>query len=149
MDESRPDGAWKATRQEIPAITVPALFERQVRQTPDTIAVIGGDWRLTYADLNRRANRLAHALIARGVGPERIAGIHIPRSIDMFVAILAVLKAGAAYLPLDCEYPAERVTFMANDATPDAVLCHGGSGAVIESPRPAATAPTRGRPAER
>lgn len=77
---------------------------------------------LTYRELNRRANRLAHALIARGVGPEQAVALRLPRSAELVVAVLAVLKTGAAYLPIDPDYPAARITYMLEDARPAVVL---------------------------
>ncbi|NEE20492.1 AMP-binding protein, partial [Streptomyces sp. SID7499] len=71
---------------------------------------------------NERANRLARLLMARGAGPERVVGLALPRSTELVVALLAVLKSGAGYLPLDPEYPAERISFMLADAAPDVVL---------------------------
>ena len=102
----------------VPAVSLPVLFQTQVHATPEAVAVVCGDVMLTYAQLNARANRLAHALIANGVGPEQIVALALPRSASMIVAVLAVLKAGAAYLPLDPDYPAERITFMLTDAAP-------------------------------
>ena len=91
------------------------LFEEQVARTPDSIAVRYGDDSLTFAELNRRANRLAHWLRAAGVGPNVLVGIFIERSVAMIVAMLAIVKAGGAYLPLDLDYPAERLSFMLED----------------------------------
>ncbi|MBV6697676.1 non-ribosomal peptide synthase/polyketide synthase [Kitasatospora aureofaciens] len=106
----------------LPAATLPALFEAQVRATPDAPALVAGDRTLTYAELNARANRCAHALIARGAGPERLVGLALPRSVEQVVAVLAVAKAGAAYLPVDPEYPKARIAHMLADARPVLVL---------------------------
>ncbi|WP_230684381.1 amino acid adenylation domain-containing protein [Burkholderia cepacia] len=92
------------------------LFEQQVARTPDAVAAVHDDGTLTYAELNLRANRLAHRLIARGVGPDTLVGVAMERSLDMIVALLAVLKAGGAYVPVDPDYPAERVRFMIDHA---------------------------------
>ncbi|MEU3891392.1 amino acid adenylation domain-containing protein [Streptomyces sp. NPDC029041] len=105
-----------------PRRTLPALFEEQVARTPDTTALVVGAQRLTYAELNTRANRLARHLVERGAGPERIVALRLPRSLDLYVALLAVLKTGAAYLPVDVALPAERIAFMMDDARPAAVL---------------------------
>ncbi|MFK0100568.1 non-ribosomal peptide synthase/polyketide synthase [Streptomyces sp. NPDC091040] len=102
--------------------TLPALFEERVRATPDAPAVVFEDTVLSYAELNRRANRLAHALIAQGVGPEQVVALRLPRSAELVVAILAVLKTGAAYLPVDPDYPAARIAYMVEDARPAVVL---------------------------
>ncbi|MFJ3788339.1 non-ribosomal peptide synthase/polyketide synthase [Kitasatospora sp. NPDC090091] len=105
-----------------PAATLPALFEAQVRATPQAPAVVLDDATLSYRELNRRANRLAHALIACGVGPEQVVALRLPRSAELVVAVLAVLKTGAAYLPIDPDYPAARIAYMIEDARPAVVL---------------------------
>ncbi|WP_175747769.1 non-ribosomal peptide synthetase/type I polyketide synthase [Burkholderia ambifaria] len=92
------------------------LFERQVERTPDAVAAVYDDLALTYAELNLRANRLAHRLIELGVAPDALVGVAMERSLDMVVALLAILKAGGAYVPVDPEYPAERVRFMIDHA---------------------------------
>ncbi|NKQ37394.1 MAG: amino acid adenylation domain-containing protein [Chloroflexi bacterium] len=98
------------------------LFEAQAAETPEATAVVSENGRLTYAELNRRANQLARYLQKRGVGPESIVGISVNRSLDMVVGILGILKAGGAYLPLDPTYPAERLAFMLEDAQPALAL---------------------------
>ncbi|KIH96845.1 hypothetical protein LP52_22765 [Streptomonospora alba] len=98
--------------------TVPALFEAAVAEGPDLPALVCEGESHVFAELNRRANRLAHELIARGAGPEAVVALLLPRSADTLVAILAVLKAGAAYLPIDPAYPDERVAHMLSDADP-------------------------------
>ena len=113
---------WNDTAHSIPAATLPELFEEQVTRTPEATATICGDNSLSYAELNEEANRLAHWLIARGIGPEDIVAIALPKSMTMVAALLGVLKTGAAYLPLDPEYPAERLAFMLEDAEPAVVL---------------------------
>lgn len=101
---------WNATAYTLPKVPgFPSLFEAQVRQTPGRIAVSCDNAALTYAGLNQRANRLAHALIREGVGPDSIVAILDRRGIDFLVMILAVLKAGGAYLPLDPDYPPGRL----------------------------------------
>ncbi len=92
------------------------LIERQVQAHPQAVALVFGDERLSYAQLNERANRLAHRLIALGVRPEAKVGIAVERCVDMVVGLLAILKAGGAYVPLDPEYPAERLTYMVQDS---------------------------------
>jgi amino acid adenylation domain-containing protein/non-ribosomal peptide synthase protein (TIGR01720 family) len=97
-------------------------FESQVAQTPQAIAVVFGDQSLTYAALNRQANQLAHELRSRGVGAETLVGVYLERSPLLLVALLAVLKAGAAYVPLDVKLGRDRLNFMLSDAQPWLVL---------------------------
>ncbi|MEU1285624.1 amino acid adenylation domain-containing protein [Kitasatospora sp. NPDC005856] len=109
--------AANATDEPFPAdLCVHELVEEQARRTPDAVAVRCGAERLTYRELDRRANRLARHLRARGARPERLVGVCLPRSADLVVALLAVLKSGAAYLPLDPDLPAQRMAFMLTDA---------------------------------
>lgn len=98
--------------------TWPDLFAVQVRRDPKATAVLCEDTTLTYGELNSRANRLAHHLIAHGAGPERVVALALPRSVDLVVAHVAVLKAGSAYLSLDPDYPTERLRYMLDDARP-------------------------------
>src|SRR5262249_38891086 len=94
----------------------------QVRRTPDAVAVVHGAERLTYAQVNARANRAAHRLRELGVGPDDLVALDAERNAALVVGVLAVLKAGAAYLPLDPTYPEERLRFLLADAAPRAVL---------------------------
>ncbi|NUP51295.1 MAG: non-ribosomal peptide synthetase [Catenulispora sp.] len=98
------------------------LFQTQAARTPDAVAVSATGCEWSYAELNRRANRLARELVMRGAGPERLVAVTVERSETLIAAFLAVLKAGAAYLPIDPGYPAERVTRMLKDASPALVL---------------------------
>src|SRR5215204_4670943 len=98
--------------------TLTDRFERQVARDPDAIAASHDNVRLTYRELDERANRLAHLLIACGVGPERLVALALPRSLDLVVAVLAVLKAGAGYVPLDPAQPSARLECMIKDAAP-------------------------------
>ncbi|PSL53321.1 non-ribosomal peptide synthase protein (TIGR01720 family)/amino acid adenylation domain-containing protein [Saccharothrix carnea] len=107
---------------DVPAATLPELFESQAARTPERVAITDGDAELDYAELNARANRLAHRLIELGAGPERLVALVLPRSVELVVAVLAVLKTGAAYLPVDPAYPAARVSAVLEDATPVVVL---------------------------
>ncbi|MDL4770581.1 amino acid adenylation domain-containing protein [Actinomadura xylanilytica] len=119
---------WNDTAHGTPPATFPALFEAQVRRSPDATAVVLGDRELTYAQLDARADRLARRLAAElGAGPEELVGVALPRSIDMIVAVLAVLKTGAAYLPLDPDYPADRLAHMVRDARPAGVITTPGT----------------------
>src|SRR6185369_12730330 len=98
------------------------LFEEQAARNPEQVAVVFGDEALSYGELNRKANQLAHYLKARGVGPEVLVGICIERSLMMVVGLLGILKAGGAYVALDPAYPAERVAFMLADSNARVVL---------------------------
>ncbi|MET8150672.1 amino acid adenylation domain-containing protein [Actinoplanes sp. NPDC049668] len=107
---------WNDTAAGYPGGTLPALFEAQVARTPDAVALVfaGRSW--TYAQVNARANRIAHHLRGLGAGPESVVAVDLPRGADLVPALLGTLKAGAAYLPLDPEHPAERRAFMVADA---------------------------------
>jgi novobiocin biosynthesis protein NovH len=105
-----------------PTLTLAGLFERAVRNGPDRTALVSGSVTLTYGEVNRRANRLARLLADQGAGPERLVALALPRSHDMVIAMLAVAKTGAAFLPVDPAYPADRIAFMIGDAGP-ALLC--------------------------
>ncbi|MEE4540411.1 amino acid adenylation domain-containing protein [Streptomyces sp. V4-01] len=112
--------------QDAPAVTLPELFARWVRRTPDAPAVRDARTTLTYRELDARADDLARRLTARGVGPEDRVAVALPRDHTLVVAVLGVLKAGAAYLPLDPGYPAERLSYMLADARPSLLLTTPG-----------------------
>ncbi|MCZ4093246.1 AMP-binding protein [Sinorhizobium psoraleae] len=99
------------------------LFEAQVREAPDRVAVVHEDEELSYGELNARANRLAHHLIGLGVKPDQPVAICLERSPAMVVGLLAILAAGGAYLPLDPAYPAGRLRQVLDDAAPRLMLC--------------------------
>ena len=114
---------WNQTATEFPQDRcIHHLFERQAARTPEHPALFFETERLSYRQLNERANQLAHYLRARGVGPESRVGISMERSVEMMVAVLGVLKAGAAYVPLDPNYPGERLSFMLADAQVELLL---------------------------
>jgi len=107
---------WNNTQTDYPFDKcIHEVFEAQAEQTPDAVAVVFEDQQLTYQQLNRRANQLAHYLRSLGVGADVLVGICVERSLEMVVALLGILKAGGAYVPLDPAYPAERLTFMLED----------------------------------
>jgi aspartate racemase len=119
--------AWNATETEYPREnTVHELVELQAARTPDAIAVEHGGQKLTYRELNERANQLAHFLRKRGIGIESKVGVCLRRSLELPVALLAVLKAGAACMPLDPAYPKERLTYMLEDSQTPLVLTQPG-----------------------
>nr|WP_281250144.1 amino acid adenylation domain-containing protein [Streptomyces monashensis] len=98
-----------------PQPTVPQLFARQVERDPDAVALVSGDAAVSYRELDERSNRLAEALRRRHVGPETVVAVALPRSVDLVVALLAVVKAGGAYLPVDPAFPVERIRPVADD----------------------------------
>ncbi|WPO69806.1 non-ribosomal peptide synthetase [Streptomyces sp. KN37] len=114
---------WNDSAAALPGdATVAGLFEAQVARVPEAVAVVSGGVEVSYGELDRRANRLARYLVAQGVGAESLVGVCLERGVDVVVALLAVLKAGGAYLPIDAGYPAERVGYMLGDAGPVVVL---------------------------
>jgi amino acid adenylation domain-containing protein len=116
-------GVWNRTAEDFPAETcLHELFEARVAATPDAEALVVGAVRITYRELNVRANRVAHRLRSLGVMPETLVGIFLDRSADMVIAILGVLKAGGAYVPLDPAYPPERLAFMLDDSQVGTIL---------------------------
>ncbi|MGJ0490395.1 non-ribosomal peptide synthetase, partial [Methylobacter sp.] len=118
---------WNATRADYPqACCLHELFEAQVRNTPDAMAVVFEDQQLTYAEVNSQANRLAHYLRSLGVKPDDRVAICLERSPELIVGLLAVLKAGGAYVPLDPAYPEDRLAYMLADSAPLALLTDAG-----------------------
>ncbi|HEX7334408.1 MAG TPA: amino acid adenylation domain-containing protein, partial [Pyrinomonadaceae bacterium] len=107
---------WNDTKREYPEGCLHDLFAAQVARTPNAVALLFNEERLTYAELNRRANQLAHHLRSLGVGPEVLVGLQLERGVEMIVGILGVLKAGGAFVPIDPNYPRERIEFMLADA---------------------------------
>ncbi|WP_328838904.1 non-ribosomal peptide synthetase [Streptomyces europaeiscabiei] len=126
-----------ATAEQTPMVTLARLVEEQVALSPDAEAVVYEGASLTYGELDTRANRLAHVLVDRGVGPESVVAVSLPRSLDLVVALLAVLKAGGAYLPIDPKYPSHRLEYILGEARPTLVLTDSGTVAVL----PATDAP--------
>jgi glyine---[glycyl-carrier protein] ligase len=116
-------GKWNDTAYEVPETTIPSLFELQVEKRPDAIALVFENSSLSYAKLDERANQLARYLIGQGIGPEDLVGVCLERSMEMVVSILGVMKSGAAYLPFDPGYPAERLAHILNIAGPVLTIC--------------------------
>ncbi|WP_265569234.1 non-ribosomal peptide synthetase, partial [Streptomyces hygroscopicus] len=107
---------WNDTEADFGSGLVPELFEAQVARTPDAVAVVVDGVEVSFGELDVRANRLAQYLVAQGVGAESLVGVCLPRGVEMVVAVVAVWKAGAGYLPVDPEYPAERIAYMLADS---------------------------------
>ncbi|WP_066946327.1 non-ribosomal peptide synthetase [Streptomyces lushanensis] len=122
---------WNDTARPYPSGTLPALFEAQAARTPDAPALRYEGTTVSYARLGAEADRLAAELREHGVGPESVVGVCLPRGIGLVVALLAVMKAGGAYLPLDPEYPRERVGFMLDDAAATVVVTDAGLAALV------------------
>ncbi|WP_170322994.1 non-ribosomal peptide synthetase, partial [Acrocarpospora macrocephala] len=114
--------SWGGTESIDKQSTFVELFQQQVVRVPTETAVVCGDEQLSYAQLDARTDQLARHLIANGIGPEQVVAMALPRSVEMVVAIVATLKAGGAYLPIDLAYPAERISYMLADAGPALVL---------------------------
>ncbi|MGW8781219.1 non-ribosomal peptide synthetase [Streptomyces sp. NPDC055796] len=113
---------WNRTAAEVPAELTPALIEARAAVHPHAPAVVGDAGTLTYGELNEAANRLARLLIERGAGPERTVALMLPRSAETVTAVLAVLKSGAAYVPVDPVLPPDRIAYLLSDAAPSAVV---------------------------
>ncbi|MFB2772371.1 amino acid adenylation domain-containing protein [Pelatocladus sp. BLCC-F211] len=113
---------WNNTQVEYPQQFIHELFEAQVEKTPDAVAVVFANQQLTYCELNAKANQLAHYLQKLGVKPEVLVGICVERSLDMLIGLLAILKVGGAYIPLDPSYPKERLEFILQDAKAPVLL---------------------------
>ncbi|MFD9410730.1 amino acid adenylation domain-containing protein [Streptomyces sp. NPDC059989] len=111
-------GEWNDSDREIPGHSVPELFAARAAVAPEAPAVVFGGVEVSYGELNARANRLARWLVERGAGPERLVAVVLPRSVDLVVALLAVLKSGAGYVPVDPEFPQERIDHILGDANP-------------------------------
>jgi amino acid adenylation domain-containing protein/non-ribosomal peptide synthase protein (TIGR01720 family) len=123
---------WNQTRRDYPEACLHHLITRQAQRNPQSVAVISGGRELTYRELDERANQLAHYLRERGVGVESRVGVCLERSIELVVALLGTLKAGAAYVPLDPAYPAQRLQWMIEDADLCSVITQRSLVSVIE-----------------
>jgi amino acid adenylation domain-containing protein/non-ribosomal peptide synthase protein (TIGR01720 family) len=128
LDQLRP---WNETSHEVPPDTLTSLVEAQAAKSPDAVAIVYEEMPLTYRELNALANRLARLLVSHGAGPESLVGLVVPRSADMVVALLAIIKAGAAYVPVEPSYPPERIAFMLQDAGPVLVVVHSTTTGLV------------------
>src|SRR5215471_363299 len=125
---------WNATAHALPAATLPQLFAAQAAARPDAVAVVFAGEQLSYGELEARANQLAHHLRALGVGAESVVGVCLERSPELVVSLIAILKAGGGYLPLDPGYPRERLSFMLADAGAAVLLTHSGLRDRLDAP---------------
>jgi non-ribosomal peptide synthetase component F len=125
---------WNDTVREVPSASAGGLLAAQAERAPDAVAVVCGDVSVTYRELDVAASRLAGVLVRQGAGPESVVAVVMGRSVGLVTALLAVSKAGAAYLPVDPELPAERIAFMLTDARPSVVLADLASVAVLPGP---------------
>jgi amino acid adenylation domain-containing protein len=130
-------GQWNDTAVEVPPLSLSGLFEAQVARTPEAAAVLSGAGQLAYAELNERANQLARHLVGLGAGPERVVALVLPRGEPVLVALLAVAKTGAAYLPIDPGLPTARIAYMLADAAPVLVVTDTASGVRLPEGGPA------------
>ena len=129
---------WNETRRECPGEKcVHHLFEEQVERSPEAVALSYEDEQLSYAELNARANRVAHHLRGLGVGPGRRVAICVEQSIEMVIAVLATLKSGGAYVPLDPAYPVDRLAYMLEESAPVVLLTHGAARMALSDRLPA------------
>ncbi|MBG0567780.1 non-ribosomal peptide synthetase [Actinoplanes aureus] len=123
--------AWNDTAHELPPGTLAELFERQATRTPTATALVFEDESLTYAELDERAGRLARVLAAHGVRPERFVALVLPRGTELIVSMLAVAKAGAAFMPVDPAYPADRIGYLLADAAPALIVSDRATAGVV------------------
>jgi amino acid adenylation domain-containing protein len=147
---------WNDTALEVASSTLPGLFEERVRRAPAAVAVVADGAEVSYAELDGRANRLARHLIGAGVGPESVVAVCLERGVDLMVSLLAVTKAGGAYMPVDPEYPAERIAYMVKDAASVLAVASratagvpAGSGPVVVLDDAPTVAELAGLPGER
>src|ERR1019366_6465184 len=114
---------WNASpADDLPGTFLQQFFEAQVKRTPGKLALMAGGLELSYEQIERRANQLAHILRRRRVGPEVVVGLCLPRGADLLISLLAILKAGGTYVPLDPNYPSERLYFQVQDAQAQILL---------------------------
>ncbi len=117
----------------VPGLTVPELFARQVERDPGAVAMVSGDLAVSYRELDERSSRLAEALRQRHVGPETVVAVAMPRSVDLAVALLGVVKAGGAYLPIDPTLPTERIRSQVSDSSAGALLTDAATAGVLSA----------------
>ncbi|NDV10978.1 AMP-binding protein, partial [Rhodococcus sp. IEGM 248] len=148
VDERSALTAANATHHPVPADTLVSLFAAQAAATPDAVALVFEDRWLTYAEFDQRTDRLARYLIRSGVGPESVVAVGMRRSIDLLVAIYAIVKAGAAYLPIDPDHPAERTAYVLDTAQPVCVLTRSADDTTFTTAAPVVNTDTLDLPDE-
>ena len=126
--------AWNATRAEYPAACIHQLVELHAARTPASLALADSTAEISYWQLSQRSNQLAHYLLGLGARPDTPVAVCMERSVDLVVTLLGILKAGAAYLPLDPAYPAERLAFMLGDSRAPIVLTQGALRPLLPDP---------------
>ncbi|MET9398891.1 amino acid adenylation domain-containing protein [Kitasatospora sp. NPDC002965] len=124
-------GEWAATGRELPSASVADLLAERAVSVPDEVALVFGASSWTYAELDARVNRLARLFVARGAGPEQVVALGLPRSLEMVASLFAVLRSGAAYLPLELDYPVERLAFMVEDTAPACLITDSTAAALM------------------
>ncbi|GEE03127.1 hypothetical protein nbrc107696_35730 [Gordonia spumicola] len=148
---------WNRTDGDVPDVTIADLFTAQARRTPEALALVAGETELTFAQMSAEVNRLARLLIARGAGPEQRVVLLLPRDERMVLAMFACFAAGAAYVPVDADYPADRIGYMIDTADPQVIVgttsllsgvVHGGSARVVDLDDPAIRAEIAARSAD-
>ncbi|MGW7362925.1 amino acid adenylation domain-containing protein, partial [Streptomyces sp. NPDC054841] len=127
-------GDWGGHAASAPETVIPALFAARVAHDPSAVALVSGDTELTYRELDSRSNRLARLLVSSGIEPEKIVALALTDPVEMTTAALAVLKSGAAYLPVDPQYPADRIDFMLSDSRPALLLTTGATSPRLPEP---------------
>ena len=127
------EAAWASSMRAVGDESVADVLQQHAAGSPDAVALVCGEQRWSFGALDARANRIARLLLARGARPERVVGLALPRSMDLVAAVFAVLKTGAAYVPLDLDYPVERLAMMLADAGPVCVLSSRAAGGALGS----------------
>ncbi|WP_190127224.1 AMP-binding protein, partial [Streptomyces inusitatus] len=135
-ERSRVVERWNETAVPVVSGSLAGLFEAQVGRSPDAVAVIGGDRRWSYGELDAAADRVACGLVARGVGRGDLVGVLLERSVDLVAVLLGVAKAGAGFVPVDPAYPVERIAYMLRDSAPALVVSSAGTGPLVPEGTP-------------
>jgi amino acid adenylation domain-containing protein len=147
LEEIEQQARWNDTRRGLPENpTIAALIAEQTARTPDAVAVLFDGRELRYRELDRRANMVAHALRAQGVGPGKLVGLYVDRSLEMLIGLLGILKAGGAYVPLDPSYPVDRLVYMVNQSASSVIVTQPALLDTLPSPVPSVVVVDVGAP---